>query len=358
MSFSVIHKLYDGLLAAGEIEEAWLPSDAEESRVSAVQLADKLLEAVRLLDTPVDAIPAHVATALTATNLKRITISRQASSFAQLLLHLSGRLLCSSHESSADDGLLGALGDLVQCAEALCAVPLQLASLWKDVGRSAAGTPGKKKPKSAKVALLTLPGAEDVSKAAKVFVDVLLSLLSSSVRATRDVVASSFRCFASTCVREAVDMLIAAVTPSKDTSHDSDSDGHSHSEDDVEEVDAHDHDHSGSGSSSDEDAESNVASDDSIESSSDDDEHGSDSDPELAEMRRYDEALAKMLRERQSHKAAAKAEQVASDHFRLRALDLVEVAIHQVGASPQLYEIVVPLLKCLKDSANKSEQVC
>jgi hypothetical protein len=358
---SVIHKLYDGLVTAGEIEEAWLPSQAEEARVAAVQLADKLMEAVQLLETPVPSIPAHVTAALATTDVKRVTISRQASSFAQLLLHLSGRLLCSSHESSADDGLLGALSDLAHCAEALCAISLQLPGVWKDSGMAPTTTPGKKRSKAAKAAAFSLPSTEDLSKAAKVFVDVLLSLLSSSVRATRDVVTASFRCFAATCVREAVDMLITAVTPSKEVPQDSDSEGHSHSDDDVEDVEGHDHhhradsDHSdeGSGSESDTDSDEN----DSSDSSSEGDRHGSESDPELAEMRRYDEALAKMLRERQSHKAAAKAEQVASDHFRLRALDLIEVAIHQVGASPQLYDIVVPLLKCLKVSASKSEQV-
>lgn len=39
-----------------------------------------------------------------------------------------------------------------------------------------------------------------------VFVDVLLSLLSSSVRLTRDTVKAAFRCFAVDCTPEAIDV--------------------------------------------------------------------------------------------------------------------------------------------------------
>ncbi len=73
-----------------------------------------------------------------------------------------------------------------------------------------------------------------------------------------------------------------------------------------------------------------------------------ESDDELAEMKRYDAALSKMIKERQSKRANIKAAAVAAEHFRYRALDLIEIALAQAGPSPQLYTLAMPLLRCQK----------
>ncbi len=65
-------------------------------------------------------------------------------------------------------------------------------------------------------------------------------------------------------------------------------------------------------------------------------------------MKRYDAALSKMIKERQSKRANIKAAAVAAEHFRYRALDLIEIALAQAGPSPQLYTLAMPLLRCQK----------
>ncbi len=62
------------------------------------------------------------------------------------------------------------------------------------------------KKKSSRVPALPTHSAEDKAKAMNVFVDVLLSLLASSARLMRDAVKAAFRCYASECTTEAVEV--------------------------------------------------------------------------------------------------------------------------------------------------------
>jgi hypothetical protein len=76
------------------------------------------------------------------------------------------------------------------------------------------------------------------------------------------------------------------------------------------------------------------------------------------EMQEYDRKLAMMLQMRQKAKLNAKALALEATHFRNRVLDLVEVAVSQLEGHPLLFDVVMPLLKCLRVCCVRIKQVC
>lgn len=327
------------------------------------------MQACALLDAePADAT---VVAVLDTLPLKRVLLSKQANAFAQLLLHASSRFILSSGEHGAGsdassdelDNLRSALDDLLQCAETLCSVQLQVLDARNKSETPANGVKGKsnKAKGKGKVARAVLPSTEDKVKAMNVFVDVLLSMLSSPVRLTRDVVKTTFRHFASECTPECIDVLMQSIMPTrgKGKKHDNEDD-----DDDVKMVDddevEHSHSHDDDSEHEDKDDEKESDDDDEDDDEDDDDEDGkgSEEDDELAEMRKYDEKLAEMLRQRRSKKADAKAAAVAAEHFRFRALDLVETALLQAASTHLLFQLLGPLLKVLRVCTGRTADVC
>lgn len=289
---------------------------------------------------------------------RRVVLSRQAGVLAQLLLHVASRLLFAGEE---DDSIEEGLGDLLMAAPVLCHTQLLVQTHWEtDTAAAGAGKRSKSKAGTGAAAaapVLPTPAPADKAKAMNVFVDVLLSLLSSSVRLTRDAVTSAFRPFAPECTSECVDVLMLAVMPRKQVrGAEAEAEAESDSDDDGSIPDVFDIEDRADSDSDDADSGSGSGSDSDSGGSDVDSDAGEEEVIEDAEMRRYDDALGKMLRERRSAKTDLRAAAVAAEHFRFRVLDLVDLAMTQVGPSPLLYTLAMPMLKCIaKESKAKND---
>ena len=217
--------------------------------------------------------------------------------------------------------------------------------------------------------------ASDAESQLEGLVDVLLDLLWHPSRLLRSVVEEVFRGIVKHLTPAALDVIIAAVA-----GEDKDGDESSEEDDDDDEDEEDMSDESGvsdEGMSGREDEDSDEDDESSEEEVSDIEEDDSDAefssslmkmddgdseeyeDEEMPEdpkeIARVDAQLAESFRHRVGMKNKQRAEKLNITHFRLRALDIIEIFIRRCQGSPLLLRLVLPLIDVTLDKATDGQ---